>query len=196
MGRYNGDQVANNTTVTANYRRQIVPFTRFQTRRIIWLSIGELAIKNEDGSVNMAYLNAIIQTIQTQAEIAVVGAPYLGSVHGRMTVGVFLNTFDNGDLTGVNDTDPYNYFTNTASGNQIGSEELLTAIQNAINTPVDFTVSGSQETITVTQVYMYGGFGGNAGQGDTGWSDNPNYREYETVAEFDAQSYLNPTDAP
>jgi hypothetical protein len=176
MGRYNGDQIANNPTVTANYRRQIVPFSRFQTRKVIWLNIGWLDNRLGDGNINMVALNTLIDTVQTRAEIAIVGAPRLGASHGRMTIGIFENTYNDGNNSGDFDQVSYtNAFATT----------LQTELRAVLN----------DSNLTVTQVYLYGGLGEDpSSSNDYGWATSTDYREFETVYEFNAHSYTDPLD--
>ena len=147
----NGSPVTGNP----NAKQQQVPFSRFGTRKIVWFNIGRLDTR--DGvELDMVEFNKVIEVIQTKGEIAVIGAPRIGEDYGRVIVGLFEDTFNNG-----NDTEN-NY-------NNAKSETLEQALEDA-----------TDGNVTVEQIYLYGG----PGAGGTGWETDPAYKEYDTKAEF------------
>jgi len=164
------------TGVAANYRTQQVPYSRFGTRKIVWFNIGLLDNRLGDGSVDPIALNTLIDTIQTRAEVAIIGAPRLGQSHGRITIGVFEDTFNDGpniDISGVQ-----------------GANAKATTLQSAIQAVFS-------DSATVEEVYLYGGLGSDpASSNDYGWSSDNTYKEYTTKSEYDDSSYLNPQDRP
>lgn len=163
------------TGVAANYRTQQVPYSRFGTRKVVWFTIGMINTKLPDGSVNNYHLNALIDAVQTRAEIAIIGAPRLGTNFGRITIGLFEDTFNDGaniDIAGV-------------QGHNQKSTTLADAVSDALN---DYDID-------VHQVYMYGGWNGQ-GESDGGWNNSDEYQEYTTKAEYNDNSYLNPQDRP
>ena len=165
------------TGVAANYRTQQVPYSRFGTRKVVWFNIGWLHNRLGDGSVDPVALNTLIDSIQTRAEVAIIGAPHLGADHGRITVGVFEDTFNDGpniDISGVQ-----------------GANAQATTLQDALRAVLN------DSDLTVQEVYLYGGLAENpAASGDYGWSVDSTYREYTTKVEYDDNSYLNPQDRP
>lgn len=167
--------------VASNYRKQQVPFSRFGTRKIVWFNIGHVRTR-DGGDLDNYEMNKLIDVIQTRAEIVTVGAPRLGADYGRFIVGVFEDTFNNGnDTNGINGD-------NTASG----YNGMATTLQDALEEATDGDVS-------VEQIYMFGG----PGQGGTGWETDNTYHEYEyrngladnsnsNGAGYNENSYLNP----
>jgi hypothetical protein len=168
------------TGVAANYRTQQVPYSRFGTRKIVWFNIGLLDNRLGDGSVDPVKLNTLIDTIQTRAEVAIIGAPHLGQNHGRITIGVFEDTFNDGNLSDANHGAPYAY-----------SNPKATTLQDAIREVFS-------DSATVEEVYLYGGLASeyNDPSGDFGWDRSNVYQEYTTKVEYDDNSYLNPQDRP
>jgi hypothetical protein len=155
------------TDIAANYRQQQLPYSRFGSRKIIWFSIGHVSTRNSDGSIDNLMMNTIIDAIQTRAEIVTIGAPSLGENYGRFTIGIFEDTFNNG-----NDTDPSSTYSNSKSST------LATVLEAVTDGDVD-----------VQQVYMYGGLSNQ----QPGWSTDSDYQEYTTKAEYNADSYLDPS---
>jgi hypothetical protein len=112
----------------------------------------------------------MIDTIQTRGEIVTIGAPQLGNNYGRFTVGIFEDTFNNGNVNSLE--------------NQ--SNSMATTLQSALEAALN------DGDVAVEEVYMYGSFNGDAG----GWSTDNNYREYDTKADYAANSYLHDNDNP
>jgi hypothetical protein len=167
-----------NTGIAANYRREQVPYSRFGSRKVVWFNIGLLSNRLGDGSVDNVKLNTLIDAIQTRAEVAIIGAPRLGQSYGRITIGVFEDTFNNGEYTSGQ----------TAEG-EVGFNMKSTTLQDAIKAAL------GDSTISVQEVYMYGGLSSNPSEsGDYGWTSDNDYREYTFKAEYVANSYLNPND--
>jgi hypothetical protein len=159
--------IVNGVEITKNYRRQELPFSRFNSRKVIWFSIGHLDTRTNNYTLDNFNINALIDAVQTLAEIAIIGAPSLGQNWGRITIGIFEDTFNNGE-----DTSP-DYVNHK-------SKSLLQVIENALE----------DGDVDVTQVYLYGGYSPNA----SGWSDSSNQREYDYKADYVNNSYLNPED--
>ena len=168
-----------NTGIAANYRREQVPYSRFGSRKVVWFNIGLLSNNLGDGSVDNVKLNTLIDAIQTRAEVAIIGAPHLGSNHGRITVGVFEDTFNNGSDTS----------TQTVEG-EVGYNMNSTTLQDAIKDALD------DSSISVEQVYLFGGLSSEMtdGSGDYGFWRSDAQQEYATRAEYNANSYLDPLD--
>ena len=156
------------TYVGANYRQQIVPFSRFGTRKVVWYKIGAADLDSEPGVLDMVTFNKVIETIQTRAEIVMVGAPYITNDNqwNKFMIAVFEDTFNNG-----NNTDPAEYYNNSQAST------LQSALQQATG----------QGSIYVEQYYLYGAPGAS---GPQGWSSNSTYREYDTKGEFVDNSYV------
>ena len=90
--------------IDANYRQQIVPFSRFGSRKIVWFKISHADTQQSSGVLDQVVFNALIDGIQTKAEIVTVGAPKISTNWGRFIVGVFEDTFNNGIMTnGIDD---------------------------------------------------------------------------------------------
>lgn len=155
------------TGIDANYRQQIVPFSRFGTRKIVWFKISHADTQESSGVLSMPTFNALIDGIQTKAEIVTVGAPKISNNWGRFIVGVFEDTFNNG-----NNTDPEEYYTDNNM-----TETLATALQNIVD----------DGNITVDQIYMFGAPAQD--EAGYGWEFSNDYQEYATKAEFEANSY-------
>lgn len=162
------------TSVAANYRTQQVPFSRFGSRKVVWFNIGEIRFSAESNSpdIVMTTLNTLIDTIQTRAEVAIIGAPYVGYNHGRITVGVFEDTFNDGpniDISGVQ-----------------GANAKATTLQSAIQAALG-------DSATVTEVFLLGGLGTDpASSGDYGWTTDATFQEYYTKFEYVENSPINP----
>ncbi|CAB4125264.1 hypothetical protein UFOVP181_80 [uncultured Caudovirales phage] len=153
------------TPTAANYRQQIVPFSRFGTRKVAWYKIGSADVADGGGVLDMAAFNTVIDCIQTRAEIVMVGAPYIVNDTGwnKFMVAVFEDTFNNG-----NDTDPEGVYTDNS---------MATTLQDALRAATD---NGG---IYVERFYLYGAPAGGHDNSD-GWSSNNTYQEYATKAEF------------
>jgi len=162
------------TSVAANYRTQQVPFSRFGSRKVVWFNIGEIRFSAESNSpdIVMTTLNTLIDTIQTRAEVAIIGAPHVGYNHGRITVGVFEDTFNDGpniDISGVQ-----------------GANTKATTLQDAIQAALG-------DSATVTEVFLLGGLGTDpASSGDYGWTTDATFQEYYTKFEYVENSPINP----
>jgi len=159
-----------NDFVGQNYRQQIVPFSRFGTRKIVWFKISHADTQESSGVLDQVVFNALIDGIQTKAEIVTVGAPKISNNWGRFIVGVFEDTFNNGELSTIDETNP-------GSGMNSKSETLAEALQAMV----------SQGNITVDEVYMYGAPASD--EAGYGWEFSDSYKEYDTKAEFVANSY-------
>ena len=158
-----------------NYRKQQVPYSRFGTRKIVWFSIGFLNNRTASYDILDEAMNTLVDTVQTRAEIVTIGAPRLGEEYGRVTVGVFEDTFNNGnDTTGID------------GSSSAGYNNMATTLRYELRQALE------DSDISVTQVYMYGGYSNNA----PGWSDDNDYQEYDTKAEFADNSYLHDDDNP
>jgi len=163
--------VVNGVEVAANYRKQIVPFSRFGSRKIVWFKISHADTQESSGVLDMVLFNKLIDGIQTKAEIVTVGAPKISNNWGRFIVGVFEDTFNNGILTnGINDND----------GNA-GFNSMSETLADALQAMVD------DGNITVDEIYMYGAPASD--EAGYGWEFSDTYQEYDTKAEFVANSY-------
>lgn len=154
--------------VGANYRQQIVPFSRFGTRKVAWYKVGR-ADTNNGGVMDMGVINTIVQTIQTQAEIVMVGAPHISDNWGKFMVAVFEDTMSDGA-----DTDGFNGQTQSGEvGYNANSSTLQALVRTALN----------DASVIVQRFYLAG-----APPTDDnfyeGFSVDTKYREYETKAEF------------
>jgi hypothetical protein len=157
--------------IDANYRQQQVPFSRFGSRKIVWFKISHADTQETSGVLDQVVFNALIDGIQTRAEIVTVGAPKISTTWGRFIVGVFEDTFNNGIMTnGINDD-------STATGYNSKSETLANALQDMVD----------DGNITVDEIYMYGAPASD--EAGYGWEFDDEYSEYATKAEFDANSY-------
>jgi hypothetical protein len=155
------------TDIAANYRQQNVPFSRFGTRKIAWFKIGSADVADGGGVLDMAAFNAVIDAIQTRAEIVTVGAPYINTDTGwnKFMVAVFEDTFNDGANT------------------DDGANDKATTLQTALR---EVTNDGS---LYVERFYLYGAPGGGSDSPDEGFSSNPTYQEYDLKADFEANSY-------
>jgi len=161
--------------IAKNYRKQQVPYSRFGTRKIVWFSIGFLNNRTASYDILDEAMNTLVDTVQTRAEIVTIGAPRLGEEYGRVTVGVFEDTFNNGnDTTGID------------SSLDAGYNNMATTLRYELRQALE------DSDISVTQVYMYGGYSNNA----PGWDTDSDYQEYDTKAEFADNSYLHDDDNP
>ena len=159
-----------------NYRKQQVPYSRFGTRKIVWFSIGFLNNRTDGYDIIDEAMNTLVDTIQTRGEIVTIGAPRLGADFGRVTVGIFEDTFNNGnDTNGIND-----------NIDNAGWNEMASTLQSALELALD------DNSIDVTQVYLFGGYSNNA----AGWDTSNDFQEYDTKGEFRDNSYLHDDDNP
>jgi hypothetical protein len=156
--------------IDANYRQQIVPFSRFGSRKIVWFKISHADTQQSSGVLDQVVFNALIDGIQTKAEIVTVGAPKISNNWGRFIVGVFEDTFNNGSATnGIDNPD--------SAGFNSMSETLADALQAMVD----------DGNITVDEIYMYGAPASD--EAGYGWEFSDTYEEYATKAEFEANSY-------
>jgi len=161
--------------IAKNYRKQQVPYSRFGSRKIVWFSIGMLHNRTAGYDILDEAMNTLVDTVQTRAEIVTIGAPRLGDDWGRVTVGVFEDTFNNGnDTNGID------------GSSSAGYNDMATTLQAELELALD------DNSVSVTQVYMYGGYSNSA----PGWDTDSDYQEYDTKAEFAANSYLHDDDNP
>ena len=161
----------NGVSVAQNYRQQQVPYSRFGSRKIVWFKISHADTQQSSGVLDQGVFNALIDGIQTKAEIVTVGAPKISTNWGRFIVGVFEDTFNNGNNTnGINDND-------TKAGWNNMSETLAEALQDMVD----------DGNITVDEIYMFGAPASD--EAGYGWEFDNDYEEYATKAEFDANSY-------
>lgn len=162
-------------TIAQNYRQQIVPFSRFGTRKVAWYKIGhtDFVDGGGDGSLNMTNFNKVIDAIQTQMEIVMVGAPYIDTDNGwnKFMIAVFEDTANDGSNTEL-------------SGNgQVGYNSNSSTLQDTLNA-LDLGGQGP----TVQRFYLYGA-PGNGNTNEDGFSSSPSRQEYDTKAKFEADSY-------
>lgn len=164
------------TSIANNYRKQQVPYSRFGSRKIVWFSIGFLHNRTAGYDILDEAMNTLVDTVQTRGEIVTIGAPRLGDDHGRITIGVFEDTFNNGnDTNGIDD-----------NSDNAGYNDMATNLQSALELALD------DNSVSVDQVYMYGGYSNNA----AGWDTSNDYQEYDTKADFADNSYLHDDDNP
>jgi hypothetical protein len=153
----------------ANYRQQIVPFSRFGTRKIAFFRVGRSDTQETSGVLDMTLFNKLIDAIQTKGELVIVGAPYISNSWGKFIVGLYEDTFNNGIMTnGIDDS-------NLSTGYNSKSETLQQALR---------AVAGDSD-INVEQIYMYGApqTGGNPDPSD-GWATSDTYQEFDLKREF------------
>jgi hypothetical protein len=128
MGQYNGDQIANNPTVVANYLRA-APTTRLATRQIqfFWVYSAN-ASPSVDFTVQPEAPNSrfsqAVRGIQAQAEVVIIGSP---NNHG-FTIGVYADTFNAGSYTDPNHGAPFEYV-----------NELSRTLQQSVNDSMGVT---------------------------------------------------------
>lgn len=159
------------TPVAANYRQQIVPFSRFGTRKVAWYKIGHTDFVDGGGNFNMVNFNKIIDTIQTRMEIVMVGAPYIDTDTGwnKFVVAVFEDTANNG---------------NDSNEAESGYNPNATTLQTALE---DLNLGGQGPT--VRRIYLYGAPGNGDTGPDSGFAEDSDRREYDTKAEYVNSSY-------
>ena len=162
------------TSIAKNYRQQNVPFSRFGTRKVVWFKVGSSDVADGGGVLDMAAFNTVIDCIQTRAEIVMIGAPYIVNDTGwnKFMVAVFEDTFNDGSNTiGINDP------------NSAGYNDMSTSLQNALQAATD------NSGIYVQRFYLYGAPPSGATNPDNGFANSDTYREFDTKAEFVANSY-------
>lgn len=154
--------------VAANYRQQIVPFSRFGTRKVIWFKIGHVDT-SQGGTVDMVKFNTLIDTIQTRMEVVMVGAPYVSNNWGKFMIAVFEDTANNGADSEI-------------SGAAQLSNGKATTLHDAL------VAATGDNDIVVEQFYLFGA--PETGTDDYyGFSGSDAYQEYTYKAEFVANSY-------
>ena len=156
--------------VAKNYRQQIVPFSRFGTRKVVWYKIGHENTSGGENYIDMPKMNAIIDAIQTQMEIVMVGAPLIRENYAKFMVAVFEDTANDGEYT-----DSY-YQDN---------QNAQTLQQTLRNLPF----GGSA---TVEKFYLAGAPNDHYDGFDNGFSTDSQYQEYATKSEFENHSYTDP----
>lgn len=149
-------------SIARNYRQQIVPFSRFGTRKVAWYKVGR-ADTNNSGIMDMNVVNTIITAIQTQAEIVIVGAPHISDNWGKFMVAVFEDTANDGA-----NTDPTGYYDNNAN----------------TSTLQDFVRAALDDNSVIVQRFYLAGAPATGDSGYEGFSTDDQYREYDTKAEF------------
>lgn len=145
--------------IAANYRQQIVPFSRFGTRKVAWFKVGYADTSN-GGVLDQVNFNKMIDAIQTQAEIVMIGAPVIRDNWGKFMIAVFEDTCNNG-------ADTSNIYLNPNSSTL---QDVLRAVMDDSN-------------LEVSRWYLYGAPGTNFNSAE-GWDQSNNYQEYDTKAEF------------
>ena len=155
--------------IDANYRQQIVPFSRFGTRKVVWFKVGAADVADGGGVLDMAEFNKVIDVIQTRAEIVMVGAPYIDNDNNwnKFMVAVFEDTFNDGSNTiGIDDP------------GSAGYNEMSTSLQNALQAALD------NIDIYVMRMYLYGAPPTGSTDEDYGFSVSNTRQEYELKREF------------
>ena len=145
MGQYNGDQIANNPTVVANYLKA-APTTRLATRQIqfLWIYTGNtnpsVNFADQPEAPNSAFSKAV-RGIQAQAEVVIIGSP---SSDGVM-IGVYADTYNDG-----NNTDPGDNYSNDSN--------LVRTLSQSVNASLH--VTGIDVDPAVIYGYSFAGAGG------------------------------------
>jgi hypothetical protein len=152
------------TDIAANYRQQIVPFSRFGTRKVAWYKVGYVDTLNS-GSLDMVNFNKIIDAIQTQAEIVMIGAPVLRDNWGKFMVAVFDDTANDGLNTELSDEGEVGYNSNSST------------LQAVVRAATD------DSNAEVERWYLHGAPGTDFEPAE-GWSQETDYQEYDTKAQF------------
>lgn len=160
--------------IARNYRQQIVPFSRFGTRKVAFYKIGHTDFVDGGGNLNMVNFNKIIDAIQTQMEIVLVGAPYMDTDTGwnKFVIAVFEDTANDGANTEL------------AGNGEVGYNPNSSTLQNTI----DALNLGGQGP-TVERIYLYGA-PNNGNTNPEGFSTSPSRQEYDTKAQFVDNSYV------
>lgn len=150
--------------IAVNYRQQIVPFSRFGTRKVAWYKVGYVDTLNS-GSLDMVNFNKIIDAIQTQAEIVMIGAPVLRDNWGKFMIAVFEDTANDGANTDLSDEGEVGYNNNSST--------LQAVVRGATG----------DSNAEVDRWYLHGAPGTNFEPAE-GWSSDTDYQEYDTKAQF------------
>jgi hypothetical protein len=150
--------------VAANYRQQIVPFSRFGTRKVAWYKVGYADTRN-NGILDMTNMNRLIDAIQTQAEIVMVGAPLIRDNWGKFMVAVFEDTVNDGENTAL------------SGQGQVGYNSNSRTLQDVLREVMD------DSNLEVSRWYLVGAPGTNFSFGE-GFDADDMYQEYSTKAEF------------
>lgn len=91
--------------VSPNWQKAETPYSRFGTRKIQWYTIGHVATRTAPSyAVDPAKMASLIQLIQTQMEVIMVGHPRAGEDWGRFMIAVAADTANDGE-----NTDSYYY---------------------------------------------------------------------------------------
>ena len=151
--------------IAVNYRQQIVPFSRFGTRKVAWYKVGYADTSN-GGILDMTNMNKLIDAIQTQAEIVMVGAPLIRDNWGKFMVAVFEDTANDG------------YQTEQSDEGEVGYNNNSKTLQAVLREVMD------DSNLEVSRWYLYGAPGTNF-EATEGWDSSSTYREYDTKAEFE-----------
>ena len=159
--------------VAANYRQQQVPYSRFGSRKVAWYKVG-WADTSDGGAIDNANMNTMIDAIQTQAELVMVGAPVIRDNWGKFMVAVFEDTANDGQN---------NYF--DMEGNPGNYNDMSKTLQQVLRDAMD------DSNLEVSRWYLYGAPGTNFNSAE-GWDDSSSYQEYDTRAQFLANSYTQP----
>jgi hypothetical protein len=160
------------TDIAANYRQQQVPYSRFGTRKVVWYKIGHENTSGGENYIDMPKMNAIIDAIQTQMEIVMVGAPLIRENYAKFMVAVFEDTANDGEYT-----DPAGYYQDNQS-----AQTLQQTLRN-----LPFGTSA-----TVEKFYLAGAPNDHYDGYDNGFSTDNTYQEYATKSEFENNSYTHP----
>lgn len=161
--------------IDANYRKQIVPFSRFGSRKIIWFRVGHLDTNN--GGFDRVVFNAVVDAIQTKGEIVTVGAPYVNNNYGKFVVGLFEDTFNDGQNTPL------------AGNDQVGYNGMSETLQDAIQNVLDSgNFPESDYNVEVEQIYMYGAPWGGAFD-NSGWTADSTFAEPDYKRDFNDGPY-------
>ena len=155
--------------IAVNYRQQIVPFSRFGTRKVAWYKVGYADTQN-NGAIDQVKFNKLIDAIQTQAEIVMIGAPTIRDNWGKFMVAVFEDTANDGANTELSDNGEVGYNANSST------------LQEVLRTVAD------DGDIEVSRWYLYGAPGTNFSAGE-GFDQSNDYQEYDTKAQFIQNSY-------
>jgi len=158
-------QVPSDSIIAANYRQNIVPFSRFGTRKVAWYKVGYADTKNNDEGIDQFKFNKIIDAIQTQAEIVMIGAPAIRDNFGKFMVAVFDDTAGNGSETDMSDEGEVGYNNNSST------------IQEVLRAACD------DNDMSFERFYLYGAPESGT-DNNYGWSDSDTYQEYDTKAQF------------
>ena len=105
MGLYNGDQIANNPTVVANYLRA-TPTTRLATRQIQFIKVHSNSTDfGTQSALPNSHFSKAVRGIQAQAEVVIVGSPN----GGTFIMGVYADTMNHGNVSDPNSSQDYAY---------------------------------------------------------------------------------------